>query len=73
MSQAARRRVDSLRVWRGDVATRERLDPSVVMPQRLIERIAVVGPGTLEELAAVDGVRQWRVREWGSELLAACA
>jgi hypothetical protein len=43
------------------------------MPQRLIERVAVAQPRTLAELAAVEGVRQWRVTEWGPALLAACA
>ena len=73
MSAASRRRVEALRAWRVEHATRARLDPAIVMPQRLIERLALAGPRTLEELAAIEGMRQWRVREWGPSLLAACA
>lgn len=73
MSTGARRRVEALRAWRVDEATRSRLDPAIVLPQRLIERLAIAGPRTVTELAAVDGVRQWRVGAWGPALLAACA
>jgi ribonuclease D len=67
LSAAARRRIEALRAWRAEQATRSRLE------QRLIDRLALAGPQTLAELAAIDGVRQWRVAEWGSALLAACA
>ena len=69
--QAARRRMDALRVWRDEQAKRSKLDPSVVMSQRLIDRIGLAGPKSLGELAAVEGIRQWRVTEWGAALLAA--
>ena len=73
VSAATSRRVNALRTWRDEQAKRSRLDPSIVMSQRLIERIANAGPRTLEELAAIEGIRQWRVAEWGAALLAACA
>lgn len=73
LSAAARRRVEALRSWRAAQATRSRLEPSIILPQRLIDRVAIAGPQTLAELAVVDGVRQWRVAEWGPALLAACA
>lgn len=72
-SAAARRRTEALRTWREEQATRSRLDPSIVMSQRVIERLAIAGPRTPAELAAIEGVRQWRVTEWGPALLAACA
>lgn len=52
---------------------RRAFDPSVVLPQRLIDRLAAAEPRTLAELAAIEGVRQWQVGEWGPALLAACA
>jgi ribonuclease D len=70
---AARRRVEALRTWRDAQAKASLLDPSIVMSQRLIERVAVAAPRTVVELAAIDGVRRWRVSEWGPALLAACA
>ncbi len=72
MSSAARRRVEALRGWRDEQAAEAGLDPSIVMPQRLIERLAIAGPQSLAELAAVEGVRRWRVAEWGPALLSAC-
>jgi ribonuclease D len=73
VSRAARASIEALRAWRDTQAAASKLDPSIVMPQRLIERIAVARPTTLAELAAVEGVRRWRVTEWGPSLLAACA
>jgi len=70
---SARRRIEALRAWRSDQATRSRLDPSIVMSQRLFDRPVLVGPQTHAELAGVEGVRRWRVAEWGPALLAACA
>jgi ribonuclease D len=68
-SAAARRRLDALRTWRDKQAKLSQLDPSIVMPSRLVERIALAGPQTHAELAAIDGMRQWRVTEWGAALL----
>ncbi|MDQ3338726.1 MAG: HRDC domain-containing protein [Myxococcota bacterium] len=73
VSAAVHRRVGALRAWRDEQAPALQLDPSVVLSQRLIDRIALAGPRTLAELAAVEGVRQWRIAEWGPALLAACA
>jgi ribonuclease D len=71
-SASARRRIEALRAWRDNEARHSRLDPSIVMPTRLIERVALAGPRTVAELAAIEGIRQWRVTEWGPALLAAC-
>ena len=72
-SAAERRRIDALRAWRDDEAEQSRLDPAVVLSQRVIERLAAAAPRTLAELAAVEGVRRWRVDAWGPALLDACA
>ena len=68
-SPAVLRRIEALRAWRDAQAARSKLDPSVVLSQKLIERIAAAGPRTLADLAAIDGVRQWRVTAWGAALL----
>jgi ribonuclease D len=72
-SATVHKRLDALRTWRDAQAKLSKLDPSLVLSQKVIERIALAGPRTLAELAAIEGVRQWRVTEWGSALLAACA
>jgi ribonuclease D len=72
-SSAARRRVEALRTWRDAQATRSKLDPSIVLSQRLIDRVALAGPRSRDELLAIEGIRRWRVTEWGDALLSACA
>ena len=73
MSQAAKSAVEALRAWRDAEAARSHLDPSIVMSQKLIERVAIAGPSTPAALAAIEGVRQWRVEAWGDAILDACA
>jgi ribonuclease D len=70
---AVRQRVDRLRAWRGGAAERLGLDPGVLLPGRLIERIAETAPADLEALAKIEGLREWRVRELGAGILAALA
>ncbi len=72
-SAAVHKRLDALRTWRDEQAKLSKIDPSLVLSQKLIERLALAGPRTLAEVAAIEGVRQWRVTEWGAALLAACA
>jgi len=66
---ATRRRAEQLRVWRAKTAHALELDPGVLFPQRLIDRLAAEPPGGLDSLARVEGVRRWRVDVFGRELL----
>jgi ribonuclease D len=68
-----RARSEALRAWRSAAALRLGLDPGVLLPGRLIDRIAEVAPTDLDELARVERLGQWRVRELGGEILAAIA
>ena len=70
---AMSRRIDKLRRWRVTAVERIGLEPGVVLPNRLITAVAAAAPRTLEDLAAVEGVRRWRVETLGSDLLAALA
>jgi ribonuclease D len=63
------RRIDRLKAWRVVKAAEMRLDVSVVLPQRLVERLAESGPRSADDLAAVAGLRRWRVQAFGPELL----
>lgn len=71
MTPAAHGRESRLKHWRTGAAERSKLDPGVLLPQRLIERIAIDAPKDIEALAAVEGIRRWRVEAFGEELLAA--
>jgi ribonuclease D len=68
---AVRRRVDALKAWRGDKAKGLGLDISVVLPQRLIDRVAEAAPKDVEGLRAVEGLRRWRIEEFGPDLIRA--
>jgi ribonuclease D len=65
-----RRRIDALRAWRMGSAERLGLDPGVLLPGRLIERIAEVAPADVETLSRIEGLRRWRVAELGAEIVA---
>lgn len=66
---AQQRRVAALKDWRKAAAARTGLELSLVIPQRLIDRIAEANPRTLDELHAIEGLRRWRVEAFGEEIL----
>ena len=68
---AVRRRAEALRAWRAQAAKELELDPGVLFPQRLIDRLAADPPRDVDALQQVDGVRRWRARLFGRELLKA--
>ncbi|HXY38807.1 MAG TPA: HRDC domain-containing protein, partial [Vicinamibacteria bacterium] len=70
-SDEALQRVQRLRAWRAAKAAELEVDVSVVLPQRLIDRLAEAAPRDLTGLLALDGLRRWRVEAFGRELLAA--
>jgi ribonuclease D len=73
VSAAVRRRIDALRTWRARAAERRGLDPGVLLPGRLVERIADAAPAGRDALAAIEGIRRWRVEELGAGILDALA
>jgi ribonuclease D len=68
---AQQRRVAAMKEWRKAAATRIGLELSLVIPQRLIDRIAEAAPSSLASLQAVEGLRRWRVEAFGDEILRA--
>jgi ribonuclease D len=72
-SAAVRRRAEALRVWRAKAAQDIALDPGVLFPQRVIDRLAADPPRDLAGLEQVEGVRRWRTKLFGGDLLAVLA
>jgi ribonuclease D len=68
-----RRRIEALREWRAAEAARLELDVAVVLPQRLLDRVAEAAPADTAGLQAVAGLRHWRVRCFGAGMLAVLA
>ena len=66
---AVQRRIEALTRWRANAAERLGLEPGVVLPRRLIERLAEDRPDGREGLASVDGHRRWRAEVLGQEIL----
>jgi ribonuclease D len=63
-------RVMALKAWRDRKAATLDLDPGLVLNKTLIQAIAVSRPERLKDLGAIEDIRRWRCRAFGSELIA---
>ena len=70
---AVRRRAEALRAWRARASKEIGLEPGVLFPQRLIDRLAAAPPADLAGLREVEGVHEWRVELLGPAVLEALA
>jgi ribonuclease D len=61
--------VEALKAWRARTAPALALDVSVILPQRLIDRLAESAPHRLADLEAIDGLRRWRIEAFGRPML----
>jgi ribonuclease D len=68
-SRAARFRMETLKNWRQEKAGLLNLHVGVVFPANVLENLAVTPPADVEELLHMPGMRRWRVREFGEELV----
>lgn len=73
VDDATRKRVEALKAWRTKKAAALAIDVSVVLPQRLLDKVAEAAPRERAELARIEGLRRWRVAEFGDELMAKVA
>jgi len=71
VTTASRQRAEALRKWRAEASEGSGLDPGVLLPQRLIDALALDPPGDLAGLRGVPGLRRWRVEAFGRAILAA--
>ena len=65
------RRVERLKAWRTNKGAELGLDAAVVLPQRLIDKLAEAAPADASALGRVEGLRRWRASAFGAEILAA--
>jgi ribonuclease D len=73
VADVVRRRIEALRTWRAAEAVRVKLDVSVILPQRLLERLAEAGPTSTADLPKIEGFRRWRSEAFGPAVLAVMA
>jgi ribonuclease D len=71
VSDEARAREARLKAWRAQEALTQALDPSILLPQRLIDRLAEAAPRDTRMLEGVEGLRRWRIEAFGPALLRA--
>jgi len=71
VDDSVRRSIARLREWRALEAAKLGLDISLVLPQRLLDRVAERAPRTVADLREVEGLREWRVEALGAGMLAA--
>ena len=60
---------DALRTWRSKRAEARGVEVARVATNALLSAVARARPRTPAELAAVEGMEDWRLREYGSEIL----
>jgi ribonuclease D len=68
-SRETRLRLDALKLWRREKAVALGLPVGVVFPGNLLENLASAPPSDVSALESAEGMRRWRVREFGQELL----
>ena len=68
-SRDARARLETLRRWRRAKAEAYGLHVGVLFPGTLLEALASAPPADLEGMEKVAGMRSWRSREFGIEIL----
>ncbi|HET8646610.1 MAG TPA: HRDC domain-containing protein, partial [Vicinamibacteria bacterium] len=73
VDEPTRRRGELLKAWRTKKAAALAVDVSVVLPQRLLDKVAEAAPREVAGLAHIEGLRRWRVAEFGAELMAVMA
>ena len=59
-----------LRVWRGNQARDEGVEPAMVLSTDQIKSIVRAWPKSVDALAAVPGIRRWQVARYGETVLA---
>jgi ribonuclease D len=69
VDEAGKRRVETLKAWRARRAADLGLDVSVVLPQRLLDKVAELVPRQVDDLERVEGLRRWRISEFGPDLV----
>jgi ribonuclease D len=63
------KRIRTLKTWRDAKAHSLGIDPSLVLTKLLICDLAKKKPGSIQQIKAIEGLRDWRIREFGREII----
>ncbi|WP_321529659.1 HRDC domain-containing protein [uncultured Desulfuromonas sp.] len=67
---AAEERFNRLKSWRTDKAKQLEMDPGIVINNALLEAVAHSQPRNVQDLMAIDGMKEWQRKVLGPELIA---
>jgi ribonuclease D len=71
ISAVVSNRIQALRSWRESQARRLKIDPSLICSKATMGALAERRPLKIEDLADLDGLKQWQRKAFGKEILAA--
>ena len=71
LPSAVRKRVKALKTWRELRANSLGMEPGILLNNALIHDLALKNPHSIEELAEISGLKNWRQRHFGREILIA--
>jgi len=66
---AARYSLELLKKWRLGKAEELKLPVGVIFPSNMLENLSSTQPANMDEFMAFPGMRRWRAREFGPEIL----
>ncbi len=61
---------ERLRIWRRELAERERVPAYLICPDKTLQHLAIVRPQSLEQLGQIFGLSPLRIASYGAEILA---
>ena len=68
VQERVKERLKNLKLWRERYCHELGLDPGVLAPNWLLEAVADTESGSIEELDAIPGIREWQKRLFGAEM-----
>ncbi len=69
LPSAVRKRVKALKTWRDLRAKNLGMEPGILLNNALIHDLALKNPHSIEELDQISGLKNWRQRHFGREIL----
>jgi len=69
LPSAVRKRAKALKTWRELRAKSLGMEPGILLNNALIHDLALKNPHSIEELAEISGLKNWRQRHFGREIL----
>lgn len=63
------KRVKAIKMWRDTVAKKLKIDPTLLFNKSLLTAIAIQNPKDKKSLASIKGIKNWRQKEFGEDII----